>query len=100
MFQIDLNAEGNLQLILPDARRLEIPVTVGGLEYIKKVLADHHRGLRNQCGYIGTLPTQHAVDKHFADEFLAKKREKAAEEKAQATRDKFGFDLDQLRISL
>jgi hypothetical protein len=100
MFQIDLDAEGNLDLILPDARRLNIPATVGGVEYIKKVLSDHHKGLRNQRGYIGTLPTQHAVDKHFADEFLAKKREKAANDKAQETRDKFGFDLDQLRISL
>lgn len=103
MFQIDLGSSGNLQLILPDARALDIPSTVGGLEYIQKVLRDHHKGVRNQRGYIGTLPTQHAVDKHFADEFLAKKRVRAAEELSKNMKnnaERLGVDLDRLEINL
>lgn len=100
MFQIDLSANGELSLILPDSRRLEIPSTVGGLEYIKKVLTDHHRGVRNQRGYIGTLPTQHAVDKAFADEFLAQKRKKAEEERKNGLKQKLDIDWDKLEINL
>lgn len=100
MFQIDLGADGDIQLILPGGRSVDIPATVGGLEYIKKVLRDHHRGLRNQLGYIGTLPTQHAVDKHFADEFLKNKRERQEEERKAAMKEKLGIDVDELRISL
>lgn len=100
MFQIDLNSNGGLELILPDARRLDIPATVGGLEYIKRVLMDHHRGLRNQRGYIGTLPTQHAVDKAFADEFLKQKAIKAAKEKAEGMKKKLDIDWDKLEINL
>ena len=100
MFQIDLTSDGELDLILPDARHLTIPATVGGVEYIKKVLRDHHQGLRNQRGYIGTLPTQHAVNKAFADHFLAEKRKKTEAERKEEMQDKFGFDLDRLRIEL
>ena len=63
MFQIDLTPEGELQLVMPTGYSIVIPPTVGGLRYIQKVIYDHHREVRNQRGYIGTLPTQHAVDK-------------------------------------
>ena len=100
MFQIDLSANGELSLILPDSRRLEIPSTVGGLEYIKKIISDHHRGVRNQRGYIGTLPTQHAVDKAFADQFLAEKRKKQEEERKNGLKAKLDIDWDKLEINL
>lgn len=103
MFQIDLAANGNLQMIFPGGRHVEIPSTVGGLNYIQKILKDHHNKIRDQRGYIGTLPTQHAVDKHFADEFLAKKREdakKAAAAEAKTKASKLGLDLEKLSISI
>jgi phosphoenolpyruvate-protein kinase (PTS system EI component) len=103
MFQIDLTSEGKLNLILPGARSIEIPATVGGLNYIKNVIRDHHNNVRNQRGYIGTLPTQHAVDKSFADQFLAEKRRKAAEEMKDSTKakaNKLDIDWDRLEINL
>ena len=100
MFQIDLASNGELQLILPDARRLDIPATAGGITYIKKVLKDHHDGVRNQRGYIGTLPTQHAVDKAFADEFLRQKREKSEADRLKVFEEKTGIDLGKMEIRL
>ena len=100
MFQIDLTSSGDLQLILPGARSVEIPATVGGLEYIKKIISDHHRNIRNQRGYIGTLPTQHAVDKAFADKFLAEKRAKAEEERKNGLKVKLDIDWDRLEINI
>jgi hypothetical protein len=103
MFQIDLTANGDLQLILPDARTLEIPATTGGLIHIKKIISDHRRGLRDQRGYIGTLPTQHAVDRVFADQFLADKRQKAADAAKQETKvkaEKLNINWDGLEINL
>lgn len=100
MFQIDLTAEGNLELILPGARSVEIPATVGGLEYVKKIISDHRRGIRNQCGYIGTLPTQHAVNKQFADEFLKQKREEEKKKKQEEMKAKLDIDWDRLEINL
>lgn len=103
MFQIDLASNGNLQLILPGGRSVEIPSTVGGLTYVQKILKDHHNGLRHQRGYIGTLPTQHAVDKHFADEFLKQKALKAAANAAAESKNKakkLNIDYDKLRISI
>ncbi len=103
MFQIDLTSSGELQLILPGGRALEIQASVGGLQYLKKILLDHHQQVRNQRGYIGTLPTQHAVDKHFADNFLAEKRKKAAESAGQDNKVKAGkldIDWDKLEINL
>ena len=103
MFQIDLTPSGDLLLVLPTGRTLEISASIGGLNYIKKVILDHHRGVRNQLGYIGTLPTQHAVDKHFADEFLKNKAAKAAEEKSNEVKNKakkLDIDWDRLEINL
>lgn len=103
MFQIDLAASGQLQLILPGGRSIDIPATVGGLEYIQKIIKDHHNGLKNQRGYIGTLPTQHAVSKHFADQFLKEKAKKTEEELALAAKakaEKLGINLDKLEISI
>lgn len=103
MFQIDLAADGKLMLILPGARSIEIPATAGGLEYIKKIISDHHRNVRGQRGYIGTLPTQHAVDKAMADEFLKEKAKKAAKqlaEEAKTKASKLDIDWDKLEIRL
>jgi hypothetical protein len=103
MFQIDLAADGKLLLYLPDARSVEVSATPGGLNYIKTVIADHQRGLRNQRGYIGTLPTQHSVDKAMADQFLKDKAkrlngEAIADNKAKAS--KLDIDWDRLEINL
>jgi hypothetical protein len=100
MFQIDLNSEGNLTLLMPSGCAIDVPATVGGLHYLQKVLKDHHNGVRGQRGYIGTLPTQWSVDKAMADEFLAQKRKKAAEEKKEEVKAKFGFDLEELRFEI
>lgn len=100
MFQIDLTANGDLQLVMPTGCSVEIPATTGGLEYIKKIISDHHRGVRNQRGYIGTLPTQHAVDKAFADQFLAEKRKKVEEERKNGLKQKLDIDWDKLEINL
>lgn len=103
MFQIDLAADGKLMLVLPGARSIEIPATVGGLEYIKKIISDHHRNIRGQRGYIGSLPTQHAVDKHFADEFLKEKTRKAAVNMAAEAKNKakkLDIDWDKLEIKI
>lgn len=103
MFQIDLNSEGQLHLVMPSGCAVEIPATVGGLEYVKKIISDHHRNIRNQRGYIGSLPTQHAVDKHFADEFLKNKKEQAAKNAAEETKTKakkLDIDWDRLEINL
>lgn len=100
MFQIDLAASGNLQLHMPNRCVIEVPATIGGLEYLKKIISDHQRGLRNQIGYIGTLPTQHAVNKTFADNFLKEKAKKVKEEKATELRSKLDIDWDRLEINI
>jgi hypothetical protein len=104
MFQIDLSSSsGKLLLYLPGGRTLEIEASAGGLEYIRKILRDHHEGIRNQRGYIGLLPTQHRVDKDFADQFLRDKAKKAAQETANgnvAKAGKLGIDLGRLEINL
>lgn len=98
MFQIDLTSSGELQLHLPNGRTLEITASPGGLDYIKKIIADHNRGIRNQPGYIGTLPTQHAVNKFLKAKKLqlAKEEEDKVKEKAA----KLNIDWDKLEISL
>jgi hypothetical protein len=103
MFQIDLTPSGELLLYLPSGRTLEITASPGGLEYIKKIMLDNRRGLRDQLGYIGTLPTQHAVDKHFANEFLKTKAANAAKEKAAEVKTKaakLDINWDKLEINL
>jgi hypothetical protein len=100
MFQIDLTSAGKLLLYLPGGRTVEISASAGGIDYIKKVIADHHNGVRNQRGYIGTLPTQHAVDKSFADKFLKEKAALAAKEKAKDLKAKLDIDWDRLEINL
>jgi hypothetical protein len=103
MFQIDLSASGGLRLVLPGGRSVEIPSTTGGLLYIEKILKDHRDGVKYQRGYIGTLPTQHSVDKHFADEFLARKREAAAKDaaaQAKTKASKLNIDYDKLSFTL
>jgi len=103
MFQIDLAASGNLCLILHGRRAVEIPSTPGGLIYLQKILKDHRDGVRGQSGYIGTLPTQHAVDKHFADEFLKNKRELAAKAMAaqgKTKAEKLNIDYDKLSFTI
>lgn len=106
MFQVDLSSNGELELFLDGARRRSviIPATVGGLEYVKSIIKDHHNGVKRlNGGYIGTLPTQHTVDKHFADEFLKNKAEKAAAAASTAFKDKaekLGVDLDALSFKL
>lgn len=98
MFQIDLTPSGELELHLPDGRTLEITASPGGLGYIKKVIADHNKGIRNQPGYIGTLPTQHAVDKFLQEKKIrvAKEEEDKVKEKAK----KMDIDWDKLEINL
>ena len=100
MFQIDLTTDGDLLLYMPTNRTVIISASAEGLAFIKKVILDHRRGLRNQLGYIGTLPTQHAVDKAFADQFLAEKRAKQAKEKVEAFQEKTGIDLGRLEINI
>lgn len=98
MFQIDLAANGELLLYLPTGRAVEISATPTGLEFVKKVLYDHKKGIRNQPGYIGTMPTQHAVDKFLADKKKRIAREKAEEAKAKAKG--LGIDLSAMEINL
>lgn len=103
MFQIDVTSAGELLLYLPGGRTLEITATPGGLNYICKVIRDHHENIRGQRGYIGTLPTQHAVDKAFADKFIAEKRKLAVEERVRENKckaEKLNVDWDRLEINL
>ena len=98
MFQIDLAANGELRLIMPTGRSVEISATPTGLLFIKQILYDYQKGVRNQPGYIGALPTQHAVNK-----FLKTKKEKIAKEKAEeakAKASKLGIDLAKMEINL
>lgn len=98
MFQIDLAPSGELQLYLPGGRTIEISATPTGLEFVKKVIADHNRGIRNQPGYIGTMPTQHAVNKFLKDKKDRIAREKADEVKVKAK--KLNIDFDKLEITI
>lgn len=103
MFQIDLTTEGKLLLWLPTGRTLEISATAEGVAFIKKIIHDHQRNIRNQPGYIGTLPTQHAVDKAFADNFLREKAKASAAKLAEETKTKakkLDIDWDRLEINL
>jgi hypothetical protein len=95
MFQIDLNTDGDLELVLPTNRRITVGSTVEGLNYIKKVILDHNRGIRNQPGYIGTFPTQHAVDK-----FLAEKRKRIEKERIESVKNKLGIDVSKMSFDL
>jgi hypothetical protein len=95
MFQIDLNTDGDLELVLPTNRRITVGSTVEGLNYIKKVILDHNRGIRNQPGYIGTFPTQHAVDK-----FLAEKRKRVERERIESVKNKLGIDISKMSFDL
>lgn len=98
MFQIDLTTEGELCLHLPTGRTVEIAATAEGVSFIKKIILDHRRGLRNQPGYIGTFPTQHAVDK-----FLREKAKRVARERVDEANGKakaLGIDLSAMEINL
>jgi len=98
MFQIDLSPSGELLLILPQGRSLEISATPTGVEYIRKIMTDHRRKAPPQRGYIGPFPTQHAVDK-----FLKEKAARIAQEKQLQARERakgLGIDLDKLEINL
>jgi hypothetical protein len=98
MFQIDLTPSGELQLHMPNHCAIEVQATVEGLQFIKKVILDHQRQVRNQPAYIGTLPTQHAVNK-----FLKEKSAKIAKEKADeiaGKANKLGIDYSKLEISI
>lgn len=98
MFQIDLTTDGELLLHMPSGCAIEISATPGGLEYIKKVIREHAQGIRDQRGYIGSFPTQHAVDKFLKEKKIRTAREHAAANKEKAN--KLGIDLDRLEINL
>jgi hypothetical protein len=98
MFQIDLTPSGELQLHMPGGRAIEITASAEGVMFIKKVIADHNRGIRNQPRYIGTLPTQAAADK-----FLKEKRARVAKEEADKVKEKaksLNIDWDKMEINL
>lgn len=100
MFHIDLAANGELLLHMPNRCALEIPATPTGVEYIKKVIYDHKRSYQppKASGYIGSLPTKHAADKFLREKADRIKMEKAEQAKANAS--KLGIDLDKLEISI
>lgn len=98
MFQIDLSLEGQLLLHLPCGRAVEISASIDGLLFIKKIILDHRREIRNQPGYIGTFPTQHAVDKFLKEKARRNAIAQAEEMKGKAS--KLGVDLDRLEINL
>lgn len=98
MFQIDVSNNGELLLYLPTGRPVEITASVDGINFVKKIILDHRRQIRNQPGYIGSFPTQAAIDK-----FLAEKKKKLAAEKAAETKSKakkLDIDWDKLEINL
>ena len=98
MFQIDLTASGDLKLIMPTGCCVEISSTPTGLAYVKQVIYQHKQGIRNQPGYIGTLPTQHAVNKFLANKAKDIAKEKKDELVAKAS--KLGVDLSAMEINL
>ncbi len=98
MYQIDLSANGELELHMPNGMKVEICAAPAGILYIKKIIQDQRQGIRNQPGYIGAYPTQHAVNK-----FLAGKKDQIVKEKAEVAKEKaakLGVDLDKMQISL
>jgi hypothetical protein len=103
MFQVDLNSDGDLLLYMPNHCTITVQASGAGVAFIKKVIHDHQRGLRNQPGYIGTLPTQHAVNKQFADNFLKEKAKRTAQDMAKEVEikaNKLGIDLSKMEIKL
>ena len=98
MYQIDLSPAGELELIMPNGVKVEIAACPAGILYIKKIIGDQREGIRNQPGYIGAYPTQHAVNK-----FMAGKREQIVREKAEVMKtkaSKLGVDLSKMEITL
>jgi len=77
---------------------VEIAATSEGVGFIKKIILDHRTNVRNQLGYIGTLPTQHAVDKFLKEKAKRVALEKANELKGKAS--KMDIDWDRLEINL
>ena len=100
MFQIDLTSTGDLCLHMPTGRTVEIMATPEGLAFVKKILHDYKRGVRNQLGYIKGLPTQHVVDKQFADQFLEEKKRKAEEAKREKFEREMNINLDELYFNI
>jgi len=99
MFQIDLSTSGEFQLILPTGRSLEISATPTGVEYIKKIILDHRKNLRpKNGGYIGTFPTQHAVEKFLKEKAAQIKLEEKEQQRVRAKG--LGIDLDKVEINL
>ena len=98
MFQIDLTPDGELQLHLPTGRAVRITASAEGVQFIKKIIADHNKGVRNQHGYIGTLPTQQAIDKFLKEKkaWVAKEKQDEVKEKAA----KLNIDWDKMEINL
>jgi hypothetical protein len=83
---------------MPNGRTVEISATPSGILFINKIISDYRQGIRNQPGYIGAYPTQHAVNK-----FLKAKKEQIAKEKAEVMKEKaakLGVDLDKMQISI
>ena len=100
MFQIDLTSSGELQLYLPTGRTVQISASPEGLSFVRKIISDYHRGERNQRGYIKGLPTQHVIDKQFADQFLEEKRKKAEASKGEKFQQEMNINLDELNFDI
>lgn len=98
MFQIDLASDGELQLILPTGRSVTIEASPEGVAFVRKIILDYRRQVRDQPRYIGTLPTQAAVDKFLAEKKIRTAREEADRVKEKAS--KLGVDLDKLELRL
>lgn len=86
-----LAPNGGLALVLPSGRQLAIPISPYTGEFLARILYDAEHGAAPAKGYIGSYPTQAAID--------AWQRQHAAERKA-VLEGELGIDIDGLEITL
>jgi hypothetical protein len=102
---ISLSGDG-FALTLPSGRKLSIPNTPHASGFIFRILWDATHGEQRK-GYIGSYPTQAAVDIWQRDATRAERKaeqdewlQDAAENKQQAALAALGVTLDELDIQL
>lgn len=86
-----LAPNGGLALVLPSGRQLHIPINANTGTFLARILYDAEHNVAPAKGYIGSYPTQAAIDAW---------QRQAAKDRKVALESDLGIDIDELEISL
>ena len=85
-----LGPDSNFALTLPSGRILFIPNTPHAAQFLYQILWDQAHGAPERKGYIGSYPTQAAVDIWLGE--AAEKRRQELEERLALAKSDLGLD--------